>query len=280
MIRLRSLLLLSALSLVAASARADENRRAVILPTELGGYFPKKAEWRREFDITLTDRLKTARINVLEGEPLTKEESECRDQSCLAAIAEHHQVDVVVSARVVNDEQAITGYKVEVSLVDRSPTGTAFRTRDNVCKNCSEIATREMLAETLSEALAGTPPKPPTDGNHTPKHPEPKSLRRPIYITLGVVGVAGTIASVIALGVKADEYHQPDCSGTIPPGRQCPYVKNTSGAIITSSVVGALSLGLAVYSFVMASRPDPKHHAWIAPTFGEHSAGMIVGGRF
>jgi hypothetical protein len=164
----RALVVAALVGLAGASA-AEEKRRAIVIPTELGGFFPRRGEWRREFTLALEDRLRSARF-VIVREPLSATEGECREAECLAGIANHHRADLVVSARVVNDEQRLTSYHLHVALVERSTAAaSAVRTRDRTCANCTELQARDALTTLLSSTLANEPVPPgegaPVDNN-------------------------------------------------------------------------------------------------------------------
>lgn len=166
----------------ARPARAQEKKRALVMPTELGGIFLGRSEWRREFNAALENRLTSSRYIVAGADKLTKAETECGELACLKAIAKAHGVDVVVAGRVVNDEQRLTSYHVRVRLVERQADGElAGREREASCPNCTEKDAKNMLATVMSAALANEPEPVPVPVEPVPSPTPNGSKIPPLY---------------------------------------------------------------------------------------------------
>jgi hypothetical protein len=188
---IRGLAVVLVLAALAQSAAGDEKKRAIVVPTELGGLFTNRTQWRREFNVALEDRLKVVRFSVLRTETLTPVEAECREAECLAAIASSHGADVAIAARIVNDQQLLTSYHLRVRIAERQADGTTkTRERERTCANCSEGQARDMLVTLLSATLANEPepveqppvePKknPPVTSNATEPHHQLEPYKLP-----------------------------------------------------------------------------------------------------
>jgi len=155
---MRALLLAAAL-VAALPAHADEARRAVVLPTQLGGFIPNRTEMRAALDLLVANRLRRVRVAV-QTPTLSAAERQCFDEPCLAALAERHRVDVVVASRLIDDEQrAANAYHVAVRVWVRDEA-PALRARDQACPLCSEDKATELLATLVAQAYANEAPPP------------------------------------------------------------------------------------------------------------------------
>lgn len=180
---IRAVTALLVLAAAARPANGGESKRAIVVPTELGGLFTNRAQWRREFNVAIEDRLKVARFALLRAESLSPSEAECREVACLGAIASSRSADLAIAARVINDQQLLTSYHLRVRIAERQSGGVmAGREREKTCTNCSEGQARDLLLTLLSATLANEPERPsppPIDaaGNRrnagvTPAQPE------------------------------------------------------------------------------------------------------------
>lgn len=190
---MRRRLVVLVLVALAAPAGAQEKKRAIVVPTELGGFFSQRSQWRYEYNRALENRLRSARFDVAGAATLSPAETTCREADCLAAIADAHHVDVVVAARANNNEQRLTSYGMRVIVAERPAPGAAAvaRTREKTCENCTESQVRDALATLLSATLANEPepvepkpPEPPTkiepkNGNATEPHHQVEPLKPP-----------------------------------------------------------------------------------------------------
>jgi hypothetical protein len=150
-------LLVAAMLAAALSAHAEEARRAIVVPTQLGGFIPNRTEMRAALDVMVANRLRRARVTV-QAPTLSAAEGQCFDGPCLAALAERHRVDVVVASRLIDDEQrAANAYHVAVRVWVRGET-PALRTRDQACPLCSEDKATELLATLVAQAYANEAP--------------------------------------------------------------------------------------------------------------------------
>lgn len=164
-----------------ANAQEKEKKRAIVVPTELGGFFPQRSQWRYEYNRALENRLRSARFDVPREPSLSAVETACHNLACLVAIADAHQADLVVAARAINDEQRLTSYSLRVLLVERPTPGAPAigRSREKVCDNCTEGQVRDGLATLLSATLANEP-DPVVEPKIDPKiEPQPKIEPRP-----------------------------------------------------------------------------------------------------
>jgi hypothetical protein len=150
---------------VALPAVADETRHGIVVPTQLGGFIPNKSEVQAGIDVLIANRLKRVKVEVLENPPWLPEELACHDDICLAQIANRHNVDVVVSSSLVNDEQRNNAYHINVRMFVKGESPTV-RERSVTCDYCSEDKATDLLATTVAQAYANQPA--PEPGSATP----------------------------------------------------------------------------------------------------------------
>jgi hypothetical protein len=284
----------------ARPASGQEKKRAVVVPVELGGYFPTRGEWRREFTAALENRLRSARFAVVGATALSKTETECREPECLKAIAKAHSADVVVTGRVLNDEQRLTSYSVTVRLVERQPDGEPVaRARERLCANCTEGQARDLLATVLSATLANEPepvepppvkpsvppvpngkpivePPPPDNGKIvTPPPPLPPGdhltrKQRLIFrgVGFGLVGLG--VLGIIQGGVEKARDGEPVFpNGNTGCGTACDHQLDTSKGQKLFFSLGAVTFlagaALAVVSWVPFPKPRKANAVRILP---------------
>ena len=168
-----TLVLLSSLLCVHAEARADKARHAIVVPTELGGYFLNRDQYRREVNLALEDRLRAAQFSVPTRSPLSASESDCRDLDCLTRIGDMHGADVVVAGRIVNNQQVKVSYRLRVRVVEIINDKPVTREREKDCENCAEPAARDGLATLMTAVLANEPETPPNGVGTAPVVPSP-----------------------------------------------------------------------------------------------------------
>src|SRR6185295_7952631 len=84
---------------------------------------------------------------------LSKKETSCRDQRCMAELAERHNVDLVLTGEVRSDDQAPPTYHVRVLLLDRAKP-MALREEKDVCASCTEQQASERLYQAALKALS------------------------------------------------------------------------------------------------------------------------------
>lgn len=284
-----------------SSANAEEKKkRALVVPTDLGGYFPKRSEWRREFNAALENRLQSARFTIANSDVLSKTEVECSALECLKSIVKTHDCDVVVAGSVHNDEQRLTSYHIRVRLIERLPSGDlAGREKEVTCPNCTEKDAKNMLATMMSATLANEPeppiippdnlkPPPPKPPENDPPplpatKPEDRLSRGPRLILRGVgfglvgVGVLGLAQGFVDLSHQGDPVKANGRGGC---GTECPYRLDTSkgqnlffslGAV--TAIVGAT---LAAVSWI----PMPKKRVTVTPSLSPASATLHLEAHF
>jgi len=264
-------------------------RTAVVVPTQLNGFFPHREDWQHELDLWLGDRLRMVQFSVAGEEMLSPGEARCFDADCLAAVAKAHSLDVVVAARVINDQQDLTTFHLMVRMLFKGASGEtpAMRERQAKCPNCSLSAVREQLVVLEGAALANTPPAEPMDRQPAPpiKSAPPLSVmpsieygdrfsrqQRLVFKSVGVtVGAVGLLAIVQGF---VELHHQGDI--VVQNGMR--YERETGTAQAALFTVGAvLAVGggaLAVLGWTPLKRS--KHHLTIAPS----GAGAQLRGAF
>lgn len=308
MISLRFVLVVG---LVAVSSPALAQKRAVVLPVELGGFFPKRATWKSEYSLALEERLKGARFVVIKPE-LTQAQAECHEAACLAAIANAHNVDVVVSGRVNNDEQRLTSYHVRVRVLERVAPGAtpAIRERERSCTNCTEVTARSLLATTLSAALVDEPepspeakpspspapvppvaqenppvPAPPSGGWVSTSPPPPaerftrkqKLIFRSTGIASGVLGLAFVAQGFVELHHQGDPVDKAGKGGCVP---DCGYHLNTTSGQAVFFSLGIAGVAASAALLTLGWKHWPSKRVTIAPDVSPAGARLQLGGSF
>jgi hypothetical protein len=299
-----------------ASAQADEPKRAVVVSTELGGWFPKRNQWRREYNAALENRLRSAQYAVVKADALTPAEAECRNEDCLSKIAADRSANVVVAGRVINDQQKLTSYHVRVQVFERG-TEPASRTREEVCSNCTELHARDLLVTLMSAALDNRPEKvtlPPVDSqkplepvqnSHDTERPkgtehgtkiggqvpqrEPASglagltlRQRWLYFLVPAIGAGAIGAWGLAQGLIEKEHdgEQIDANGGTSCRPDCGYRRNTTkgqtAAFTVAGVSFAAALSLAVLGGVKWRPPKAGAAATVTPLVSTSTAGAQV----
>ena len=301
-------LLLAALSGVAHAAAGDDSRRAVVLPTELGGYFMGRDSYRRELGMALEQRLRAAQFNIVRPSPA---DAECREFDCLTRIADVHNANILVATRVINNLQVKLSYRLRVRVVERVGDKSTTREREQGCENCSEPEVRDRLVKLMSAVIANEPDvapsgpvasSPATSEQQTPpavsnppQRSQPPSSPVPpretgmspktLGVLAGVTGAVGVAGIVLtALGGEALSYnHKPSCGGGVSADA-CPRRYDTTaqggamvGVGVTLTVGAAVLLGLELHGLREKTR---KRNYSIAPTIGTAGAGLVIGGAW
>jgi hypothetical protein len=256
---------------VALPARGDGNRRAIVVPTQLGGFIPNRQEMRAALAVLVSNRLRRVRVDV-EAPALTAAEKQCQEEACLAEIARRHQVDVVVASRLINDEQrADNAYHIAVRVFVRDET-PALRAREQVCALCSEDKASELLAMTVAAAYADEPEPVPATTTTTataaapdsapppvapsvavaepapPLAPAPRRSTVPWLLGGGAIGLgAGGIVALALGGWKASQDGELRCD---PDCRR----RDTSAGQAAAFTVGSVAMAGAVTLAVLAWR--------------------------
>jgi hypothetical protein len=238
-----------AVAAVAAPARADEPKRAIVVPTQLGGFIPNRHEVQLAIDVLVANRLRRARVNVVSPSSLSAEEAQCQEDVCLAEIAARRHVDVVVASRLINDEQRnLNAYHIAVRMFVRDEL-PAIRVRDKTCTYCSEDKATDMLAVTVAEAYANEPteaapapaavaaPAPTANSALTPTSRPWLTTPLVRYGSLAL-GAGGVVALALG-GWKASQ----DGSVTCDPDCQR---RDTSAGQAAAFTVGSVAIAAAV----------------------------------
>lgn len=188
-----ALLLLSLLLTAPQNAQADERRRVVVVPTELGGFFLGRDEYRREVDLALTDRLRAAQFVVLPRAALSKPEEDCREFACLERIAIANGASIVVAGRLVNNQRVEVSYHLRVRIVEKVNGQFTRRAREKDCDNCTEPQARDSLATLMSAVIANEPAETPAHAPTVepkapplaPPAPAPSKTKPPLAFPVG-----------------------------------------------------------------------------------------------
>jgi hypothetical protein len=147
--------------LVSLPTLADETRHAIVVPTQLGGFIPNKTEVQSGIDVLVANRLRRAKVEVLENPPWLPEELACQEDVCLAQIGNRHNVEIVVASSLINDEQRNNAYHIVVRMFVKGES-PSVRERSVTCDYCSEDKATDLLATTVAQAYAN---QPAPDGN-------------------------------------------------------------------------------------------------------------------
>jgi hypothetical protein len=172
-------LLLSSLFTQSANARADQRRRVIVIPTELGGFFMSRDEYRREVNLALEERLRAAQFVVTARSLLSSTEAQCRGFDCLAHIGEAHGASIVVAGRIVSNQDVTVSYHLHVGLVERVNGQFVSREREGDCHNCTEPQARDQLTTLMSAVIANEPAKVSSLPPASPPSREPKTAPAP-----------------------------------------------------------------------------------------------------
>jgi hypothetical protein len=242
----RSLVIVTML-VVALPAMADETRHAIVVPTQLGGFIPNKAEVQAGIDVLIANRLRRAKVDVMENPPWLQEELTCHEDICLAQIANRHGVEVVVSSSLVNDEQRNNAYHITVRMFVKGES-PSVRERNVTCDYCSEDKATDLLATTVAQAYANEPAPaaasaapPATAVTATAPPPIDNAPTRTQKLLRGgaiVLGVGGVVALGLG-GWKAAQNGDVSCD---PVCRQ----RDTTPGMAAAFAVGAVALVAAV----------------------------------
>jgi hypothetical protein len=303
---------IACIGVIAVSSSAAAQKRALVLPVELGGFFPKRADWKRDYAIALEERLRGARFIVARPE-LTPAQAECREAACMAALATAQNVDVVVSARIANDEQRLTSYHARVRVVERTAPSAppAVRERERSCTNCTEVAARDLVATALSAALVDepepkpappvppepspapvtskpvvSPPAPPPNGANLTKPPidrgERFSPRQKVAfwsagIVSGVVGLA-----FIGQGIAEAKHNndQVDKNGNTGCAPNCDHHLNTTSGQAVFFSLGIAGVGAGVALLTLGLKHFPAKAVTLAPSVSPSGAQLQLQGSF
>jgi len=197
--RLCALALVVPVMLAALDARADETRRAIVLPTQLGGFIPNRQEVQKAIEVLIENRLRRVRYAVASAEALSPDELHCNEDACLATIGAKHGADVVVATRLINDEQKANAYHLFVRMFVRGDKPLRSRAKD--CPYCSENKATETLAVMVAKTLAGEPEEatPPIAPQQPPKTPE-QSVSTTKKALRGT-SIASAVAGVVLMSV-------------------------------------------------------------------------------
>jgi hypothetical protein len=233
---------------VALPALADETRHAIVVPTQLGGFIPNKAEVQQGIDVLIANRLRRAKVEVLENPPWLPEELACHEDICLAQIANRHNVEVVVSSSLVNDEQRNNAYHISVHMFVKGES-PSVRDRDVTCDYCSEDKATDLLATTVAQAYANeaTPAVPApaaaatgaTLATTAPASDMAPSTGQKLLRGGAIVLFVGGAVTIGLGGWKASENGSVTCD---PICKQ----RDTTAGMATAFAIGAVALVAAV----------------------------------
>lgn len=261
--RMRVVALMLSFATLPKLAGADEARHAIVVPTQLGGFIPNKQEVQAAIDVLIANRLKRAKVSVMDNPPFLPEEIGCSDDVCLAQIANRHRVEVVVSSSLVNDEQRNNAYHIVVRMFVRGESPTV-RERKQTCDYCSEDKATDLLATTVAHAYANEPevaaPPMVASAPVIVASPEPsdsptggqKALRAGAII-LGIGGVA----SIALGGWKASQ------NGSVTCDLVCRQ-RDSVPAMTTAFVVGGVALAAAIPMAIFGWRHAHKRAVSVA----------------
>ena len=235
---------------------AQETRHAIVVPTQLGGFIPQKAEVQQAIDVLIANRLKRAKVEVMENPPLLPEEFGCHDDVCLAQIANRHNVEVVVSSSLVNDEKRNNAYHLVAKLFVKGES-PSVRERTQDCDYCSEDKATDMLATMVAQAYANeaataapSSAPPPSSGVASAPPPAvdvgPTTTQKVLRGGAIVLGVGGVVAIALG-GWKASQNGEVSCA---PVCTQ----RDTTAGMATAFAVGGVAIAAAIPMAIVGFR--------------------------
>ena len=237
----------------------------LVAPSAVGGAIPDVAAWRKEFDGRMSDGVRrSGRVVVVPARGAVGSASGCAELGCARVLVAREKADAFISARVLLSTERPPSYRVSVFAYDRLRDET--RVREEKCAACSEFQASELLTRLVAEALDAAPrvlPIAPLPPATTPKqvHPvvatpvvlkvAPRAWRKPLGLSLVVIGGLAHIAADIGVGIKASQYGDARCDGRYVSGAPCPYFADTTPGIVASAVTGVLALGVGITGVVL-----------------------------
>lgn len=229
---MRLLLLIAVLfSSLSVASEAHAQKRAIVLPAQLNGWFPAKKTLPAEIELNIKDRLRASRFDINKPE-LDPTEVLCFDKDCLGAILTKYNADIVIAPKLTNDEQQATTYFGSV-LVAQLPEGKLAVTKhEKTCPNCSPAASREMLVELVGQSLA----VPSKSGISDPPPPKKDAIRP------ALLGVGGALLGVtaISIGIGAWKVSQ---NNEVACGPICERTNTTPGIAASFAIAGITAIG-------------------------------------
>ncbi len=266
---------------VSTASVAEADKRALVMPAQLNGWFPAKKTLPADIELNISDRLRASRFEVVKPE-LGPAELTCFDNDCLSAILVKYGADIVVAPRLTNDEQQVTTYFGAV-LVAQIPDGKmAVSKHEKQCANCSPVGAREMLVELVGQALAGPskPPQPdkPKGGPETStapaKVPTGKWVLRGLGIGFAALGIAGLVQGGVEVSHDGDKVDAKGKACSVG----CDYRLDTTKGQALFLSLGAALLVTGVALSVVGWLPSKR--VVVAPSVSKSSAGVLVDYRF
>jgi hypothetical protein len=267
------LLLMATATLSIGRANAQETKRALVLPTQLGGFIPNRKEVQKALDILVENRLRRARVQVLPQTVLSRDEALCSAEACLEEIANAHAVDVVVASHFINDEQRnLNAYHISVRLFVRGEK-QPHRHWEKDCAYCSDDKATDLLALTVAEALAGEPTSKPAAPATTPiavhetrpvaptESSPQRSLKKPI---LRGAAIAASVVGVIGLSLGGWKAAQ---NGEVSCGPECRR-RDTTGEQATFFTIGVVAIAAAIPMAIIGWKSDhaPERKVTLLPS--------------
>lgn len=257
MLRCSSLLAIALASLISIKvAHADAAKQALSLGVETGGFVPDRDYWRKDITLAIEDLLKRANFapkTIVQPGGLVHKEVTFQQ------LAAANGADFLVATRVANNMQRPPSYVLTVSAYSTEGK-VPFRQQEFVCR-CSEFQMKQKVLAMVSEVM-----KEPETSSSAPiekpiqveKALETPSKTKPLWLTMGIVGSAGVVASAISGGIFGAMHGSAECEADFPDNRLCPFRTNATTGIYTSLGLGLASAALAVTGFTLYARESKK----------------------
>lgn len=131
-----------------ASALADEQKTATLC-VSIDGYLPDEAKWLGKYATSLASKLREKGFTLVSN---TGERDECQTAEGMEKMVRRLNVDLVMSAQIINDRQIPPGYKLDIHLYQRG-TKLPYQSQQERCERCTELAVQQKLLKLVDAML-------------------------------------------------------------------------------------------------------------------------------
>jgi hypothetical protein len=266
------------------------DRRALIIPTTLGGIWVDGPRWQRTFDIKLSVALARAELRPVATPSLTVKDKQCADATCMAGIALEHEALIVIGARVFVDKSEPPTYRMAVVVYDAGHPGV-LRREEASCPNCSDFDATELMYKTAGKALAPPEVVKPPDTTTAAASPAPSPVPQLVDVTRDRLppparwALRGTGLVLVGAGLVfiGEGIYNTVQNGDIVQRNGRPFRQDTSQGQTISYAVGASALVVGAVLTTIGWLPMPvkvRESVAIVPMVGPGQGGLVAAGRF
>lgn len=260
--------------------------RVLTLPVQTSGYIADKEVWLRNFDDRMQKSLKRFQHESFTPPALTPTEKLCQSEPCLRQLHIKYRPDFVMASEVRANDVTPPTYFIHVWIWDPARGQEVIRI-ENKCPKCTEAQAAEKFYETSLQALGGgleESPAPITSDSggslsivDSPKPVLSKNEKKRVgFLVMGSIGLAGVVASGVALAVKASQNGQ--CTQPLGPEFQgCPTTRNTTIPMAISGAALGVSAVIAAVGFGLAAKYKKKNFAFAPGISGDGVMALAMG---